>query len=348
MLDSQDMNEFSTKFNEILKKASSIAVVGHIQPDGDCIASTLVMQKYIQFMQPNKTVVVVLESKPINDWPFGDLNDQVIWTDNAVETTRGKDLIVFLDGNTSSRFTVSHDIFSAKYQVCLDHHSNPADQFELSVVDTSATSAVEVILNQFWDEKSPRVWLDEYYANIALYGILSDTGTFRFVDHQKARIFPLVQKLMEEFKISIITLDNYLNSYKPEQIEFIGTLLSRTKFVKDQTIQPYMYTYFELDDSKKYPPEITKPSVNSYKYTYLKQVEGYKWGFVISQTNRNDIDISFRSQPDSYDVNQIAMKLNGGGHPRAAAAHIPASSVSNREDVVKLIIQTVKEIYHAD
>jgi len=348
MLDLHPMDEILSKFNEILKKANSIAVVGHIQPDSDCISSTLVMQKYLKSLYPEKSIKIVIESRPINEWPFGDLNDQIVWTDNAVTATKNCDLVVFVDGNTATRFTSTRENFLNRYTACFDHHSNPADSYDVSVIDVNATSAIEVLLTLFWKKSNSRAWLDEYYANISLYGILSDTGTFRFVDHLKAQIFLLVNALLTEFKLSITSIDNYLNSYKSEQLEFLGVLLQRTQYLKDEGIEQFMYTYVEVEDNKKYSQEVTKAAVNSYKYMFLKQVEGYKWGFVISQTNKNDVDISFRSQPDGYDVNRISLQLNGGGHPRAAAAHIPATSVKSRGDVVELIVQKVKEIYHAD
>lgn len=348
------VKDFLNKFYKLVNNAESVVIIGHLQPDADSIASSLLMCKYISSKFPLKNVVIAFESRNNTEWPFGDLNHQIIWTEDVAEIANSKDLVIFLDGNQYSRFSRNPDKFKLKNTVCIDHHANTADTFDLAHIDVKATSVSQQMIDIFWPvaenpaQIKENTWLDEYYANIGLFGILSDSGTFRFVDAEKAEVFLTVHRVLKAFNLNITEIDNHLNTLKSEQLEFLGILITRTKFEKPETIAPFMYTYTDLNDSKKYSPDITKPASASYKFNYLKQVSGYNWGFIISQNNQTDIDVSFRSQPDGYDVNKIAMKLNGGGHVRAAAAHIPASSVNSFDDVVKLIIQTVKDIYHAN
>ena len=49
-----------------IENADSIAITGHINPDGDCIGSTLGMYNYITSNYPDKKVQVYLESLPHN------------------------------------------------------------------------------------------------------------------------------------------------------------------------------------------------------------------------------------------------------------------------------------------
>ena len=53
--------------NELIREienADSIAITGHINPDGDCIGSTLGMYNYITRNYPDKRVKVYLQELP--------------------------------------------------------------------------------------------------------------------------------------------------------------------------------------------------------------------------------------------------------------------------------------------
>ena len=47
-----------------IENADSIAITGHINPDGDCIGSTLGMYNYITSNYPDKRVQVYLQEFP--------------------------------------------------------------------------------------------------------------------------------------------------------------------------------------------------------------------------------------------------------------------------------------------
>ena len=47
--------------NKILEPAKTIAIGGHVRPDGDCVGSCMAMYQYIQNNYPDKEVDVFLE-----------------------------------------------------------------------------------------------------------------------------------------------------------------------------------------------------------------------------------------------------------------------------------------------
>ncbi|MGN0436868.1 MAG: bifunctional oligoribonuclease/PAP phosphatase NrnA, partial [Wujia sp.] len=53
------------EFVRRIKESESIAIIGHIRPDGDCIGSCLGLYNYIMDNYPGKDVTVYLE--PIMD-----------------------------------------------------------------------------------------------------------------------------------------------------------------------------------------------------------------------------------------------------------------------------------------
>ena len=50
--------------NKMLKLADTIAIGGHIRPDGDCIGSCMGLGRYIKENYSDKTVEVYLEEIP--------------------------------------------------------------------------------------------------------------------------------------------------------------------------------------------------------------------------------------------------------------------------------------------
>ena len=49
---------------EAVKRADTIAIGGHVRPDGDCIGSCMGLYGYIKTNFPEKTVCVYLEEFP--------------------------------------------------------------------------------------------------------------------------------------------------------------------------------------------------------------------------------------------------------------------------------------------
>ena len=52
------------KFIELIENAESIAIFGHIRPDGDCVGSSLGLYNYICEQYDGKKVSVFLEEIP--------------------------------------------------------------------------------------------------------------------------------------------------------------------------------------------------------------------------------------------------------------------------------------------
>ena len=50
------------RINELIKNASSVAVIGHVRPDGDCVGSCLALQNYLKDTNPDLRTDVFLLS----------------------------------------------------------------------------------------------------------------------------------------------------------------------------------------------------------------------------------------------------------------------------------------------
>ena len=107
------------KLMELAEAAGTIAIVGHVRPDGDCVGSCLAVCNYITEQYPEKTVDVYLETPPVK---FSYLKQfERICSDP--ETGKQYDLCICLDSGDRERLgknVVYLD--TAKTSICIDHH----------------------------------------------------------------------------------------------------------------------------------------------------------------------------------------------------------------------------------
>ena len=87
------------KLMELAEAAGTIAIVGHVRPDGDCVGSCLAVCNYITEQYPEKTVDVYLETPPVK---FSYLKQfERICSDP--ETGKQYDLCICLDSGDRER-----------------------------------------------------------------------------------------------------------------------------------------------------------------------------------------------------------------------------------------------------
>lgn len=50
---------------DMVEQASTIAIVGHVRPDGDCVGSCLAAYNYLTEQYPEKSIQVYLQKPPV-------------------------------------------------------------------------------------------------------------------------------------------------------------------------------------------------------------------------------------------------------------------------------------------
>ena len=116
------------KIDDFLSEASSVAIFGHVRPDGDCVGSTSGIYNYIKDNFPSISVDLFLENFPDSYKILRGASDaRSTWT---AECNGGKpyDLAFLMDTPSFERVGASgaECIKSAKKTVNIDHHiSNP-------------------------------------------------------------------------------------------------------------------------------------------------------------------------------------------------------------------------------
>ena len=133
-----------TKLETMIDQAGKIVILGHVNPDGDCVGSCLAVYNYIKEWDSSKAVTVRLERLPSK---FSYLSGF-----DAIETEAGEetyDLCICLDSSDEERLGDFKSCFdrSAK-TICIDHHITNRGYEQENVIDGHASSACEVVYGQ--------------------------------------------------------------------------------------------------------------------------------------------------------------------------------------------------------
>ena len=124
--------------DDMVTGVASVAIAGHVNPDGDCVGSCMAVYHYLRDNHSDiRTQVYLEEMRPV----FGHLSDldQIRRLPEPGETC---DLLILLDVSSLDRIGAAGELFArAKKTVCIDHHiTNPGLADENHIVpDASST-----------------------------------------------------------------------------------------------------------------------------------------------------------------------------------------------------------------
>lgn len=297
-----------TILEQMLEGTGSVAILGHIRPDGDCLGSALGLYNYLRLNYPAVRAAVYLEEASCK---FGYLQGFDKIRHQADEEVYG--LCVCLDCGDLGRLGGFAGILeSAGKSLCLDHHVTNTRFADTNLVEDGASSTCEVLYGQLNSQK-----IDRTVAECLYTGIIHDTGVFKY-SSTSARTMEIAGKLMDkgiDFG-SIIDNSFYKKTYIQNQI--LGrALLESITFFDGRCIFSAIRQN-EMDfygvDSKDMDGIIDQ----------LRLTEGVEVAIFLYQSGAQEFKVSMRSQ-NHVDVSRIAAFFGGGGHVRAAGCTMSGS-----------------------
>lgn len=289
------------KLDDVLKGKSSVAVSGHIRPDGDCIGSCLGVYNYIKNSYPSVDVDVYLQS-------FSDKFNFIRYSDEVKHEKTDKiyDLFIMLDSSSLDRLGEFTDMFNnAKETICIDHHISNEKYAMENIVFPKASSTCEVLYGLMDEDR-----IDNHIAEALYMGIVHDSGAFKY-SNTSAETMNIAGKLMEKGIPFTSIIDNtfYTKTYVQNQI--LGrALLESVLFFDEKCI-------FSV---------VTQREMDFYNISYkdldgiveqLRITKGVECAIFMYETGEMEFKVSMRSN-EIVDVSAIATYFGGGGHIRAA------------------------------
>lgn len=287
---------------DTIEQYDTIILHRHVRPDPDAYGSQIGLQKLLQHNYPQKKILATGQAEPSLDF--------LARPDQVTDADFNGALVIVTDTANTERVDDARYTSGAKL-IKIDHHPNDDAYGDIVWVDTTASSASELIYDLFEEGRDYKGWvLPAESARLLYAGIVGDTGRFRFSN-----------ATLKTFKTAgeLITYDFDREAIYDGMYEMDRNVL---------ILQGYIYQNFTMDDNGAARMDISKetlqqfglvPSEASLLVGSLGNVKGIKaWVMFIEE----DDQIRVRLRSKKPVINTLAKKYNGGGHPLASGATV--------------------------
>lgn len=292
-----------------LSSTKSVAIAGHIRPDGDAIGSCLGLYLYLKENYPDIEANVYLERIPD---AYRDIYG-VEEISNDFTEDKAFDVFFCLDCADELRLGAAAGYLKrAKRTICVDHHISNTGFADKNYIEPEASSTSELIFGLLEEEKIP------LHAAEALYmGIIHDTGVFRH-SCTAPETMEIAAKLMRRGidTSRIINKTYYDKTYYQNQI--LGRALLESILLMDGKV---IFSAIRLKEMDFYG---VGPSDLDGIVQTLMGTTGVEAAIFLYETKPREYKVSMRSR-EVIDVSEIASYFGGGGHVRAAGCTMQGS-----------------------
>ena len=310
----------------IMDGAEKILIFPHVNLDGDAVGSCAALCAGLR--QKGKEAWVLLEDEIPANLRF--LDRGFCATDQNV--IKDPDVCICLDCSDSGRFPLrAEKFFSAPVTICADHHMTDKFSCDYNYVDSreAATGQIvyELLLNLGVD-KDPLIG-EAIYAAIA-----TDTGDFTYSNTQK-KSHLIAAELFDwgcDFnKVSVQLYENVrvekirLRSAAMESLRIIGGGPGAMVTVTQDMLRK---TGADMDESEGLAQD-------------LRSISGVEYSAVLKEYGPENIRVSLRAKRFG-NVEDIARRLGGGGHVKAAGCTIRRPLSEAEALVEREILRAVK------
>jgi len=311
---------------QINSEKKRIVLTSHKNPDGDAIGSSLAMMHYLAQKGHEVVVVIPNEIPSFISWLSG--NESIIVYDNNKVKADVKileaELLFALDYNAFHRTGTMQTILeeSKAIKILIDHHLNPAVEFDFIYSITEASSTSELVYGLI-AENNDLHFLNKTIAENIYVGIVTDTGSFSY-SCNKPETYEITKNLMLTGIDAELIHRKVYDTFSEERLRLLGYSLTEGLTVLKEYRTAYIVLSKDVLERFKYQAGDTEGIVN-----YALSIDIVN--FAVLFTERDGlIRISFRSKK-GFQVNEFAKQhFDGGGHANAAGGN---SYVSMNETI---------------
>lgn len=308
---------------EQLEGAKSVAVSGHVRPDGDCVGSTLAVYNYIKEYYPGIQADIFLEEIP-NVFRFLKRSEEI---NSHYDKTGPYDLFIALDCGDIGRLGKGAAYFeTAKRTLCIDHHVSNASFADANYIFPDMSSASELVYELMDEEKITREIAECLYV-----GIVHDTGVFQYAS-TTSKTMNIAGHLMDKGIAFSEIVDKTYYEKTYEQNRILGKTLVESKRYLDGRCIVGIVTQRDMEEYQVQPKHLDGI------VQQLRITKGVDVSIFLYENRDGSYKVSMRSGK-LVDVASLLMKYGGGGHVRAAGATMKQQP----EELIPMLVADVEE-----
>jgi phosphoesterase RecJ-like protein len=324
------MKSIPHQLPELLLTGDTFVLLGHSEPDGDCIGSQLALGKYLE--RKGKKVSL------LSPGPFQRLELEEYKKNFHLHIPQDLDkntaVAVILDCSTLERIGhLAEELGNMKTTV-IDHHSSGRSFGDIRYIDPDSPSVTLMVLNLI---ESMGDTPTQEEAQILLFGLATDTGFFRHLEARRGWVFNAIGRLSDYGASPKEVFRSMYGGRSLLSRQLLGLLLSRTRAACKGRV---LFTYETLEDLALYGLENRDSDA---LYQQLQGVSNCEVVIFIREEEPGLCSVGLRSI-SAVDVGHIALSFGGGGHALAAGFSWKGSRQEAEKAVMEKVYKTVEEL----
>jgi phosphoesterase RecJ-like protein len=318
-----EFSEFTLRFKEVLNRYQSFLVMSHQRPDGDAVGSALAMGLALQGLGKSVTVW--------NDDPlprkFGFLPDSKLWQVTP-EKSPAFDAVISVDNANKERLGRALGLLGdVKAWINIDHHVSNEGFGDLNLIDPGSPATGEILFELF---KACGFKVTPKIATSLFVAMSTDTGAFTYPG-TTARSYRIAAELIDcGLKVGEISKKIY-ESYPLGRFLLMKRIVARTELRGADRIS---FSWIKPED---YAETEALSEDSEGLIDVIRAIDTVVVAVIFEALNDGKIRISLRSKDYKVDVNRVAQKFGGGGHPLAAGARIRGDPEKIQEEVLSTL-----------
>lgn len=279
-------------------------VLGHREPDGDCVGSQLALASFLKGMGKR---VHVLSSGPFTRSEIVGFEGK--FRDYAPpERDYERAAAIVVDCSSMSRIGVVSENMPKVPIAFIDHHASgevPGDSDYLDHTAPAVTAMVFLLMEAMDHEPTKEE------ADLLFFGLCTDTGFFRHVDERGSATFDIAAQLVRAGASPKRTFFDINGGKSINSRKLLGEMLLR--------IEPHyegklLVSWVTVKDQQFYGMSSRDTDM---LYQLMMSIGGCEACFVVKQEAENQCTVGFRSR-ETVNVADIAARFGGGGHRLAS------------------------------
>jgi len=302
-----------------LKAAKTVAVAGHMRPDGDCIGSQLAVAYALK--KTGKKVTVLNEDKMPKKLAFLDPERILKGPKNPVQY----DSVIVTDcANYERMGTVVKSISKRKTLINIDHHGSNSRYGDINWIDPNSASSGELIFRLI---KQANWAITPSIADCLFTAISTDTGSFQYATTRPTTYQIAAELVKRGANVGRICEEVY-QSYPLSRVKLLKHLYNSFKLIEKNQIA---YFWIRKADYKRAG---AVPDESEGLIDHIRDIKGVKVACLFEEIESEITRISLRSKLPELDVSTIAVSFGGGGHQSAAGVRISGKQKTVQQKVL--------------
>jgi len=302
-----------------IDRSQTCCVAGHVRPDGDCIGSQLALALALQ--SQGKEVVCWNEDPLPRKLAFLDPQRLI----EVPRPGRAFDCVIAADCASLERLgTAGRCIENRQLLINIDHHASNTRYGDINWVSGREPSTGELVFRLLQAAGWP---VTPAIADCLFTAISTDTGSFQYPSTRPST-YQIAGELVKRGANLATICNEVYQSYPVSRARLLRLLYTRFRLTHQNQI-----AYFWLRRAD-FSHTGADPADGEGLIDHIRAIEPVVVACVFEEVESELTRVSLRSKSPTVNVNEIAARFGGGGHPAAAGARIPGRPLAVQRRVV--------------